>query len=353
MNWSLAQVRILRLALGTGLALWFSQLGLVPMAYFAPIFAAVFLGLPAPPLKLAAAIKIVAVFFATLTAGTWLLPEFVYRPAAGVVLLVVALFWTFYFTARGGSPVVGIFATAGLAVSTGIGSVNIDLALAIIGWLVLGTALGIVFTWIGHAFLPDSMARSDGQGAAPPAPPAAPDPVVARWSAFRSLVIVFPVALWFLLSPDSATSLGVMIKVSSMGQQTTNVDTRVAGKSLLMSTFIGGVGAIVGWQLLSIAPTLSLYTVIVALAGLVMGTRIFAGRGLAEQGPTWSYGYLTMLIILVPAVLDFSGAAAGAKFTDRLMMFVFATVYAVIAVNVVDAFRPKRLETCVENTSRG
>ncbi len=352
-GWSLAHVRILRLALGTSLALWVSQVAMWPLSFIAPVFATVFLGLPMPPLKLKAAVMIIVVFSVALSAGTWLLPELMYRPAVGIVLLILALYWSFYYTAKGGSPLVGTFATVGIALSAAVGSVSIDLALGIIGWLVFGAAIGIIFVWIGHALLPDSMAAPVAQVPAGKEQPAAPDPVLARWSAFRSLVIVFPVALWFLVSPESASYLAVMIKVASMGQQATNEDTRKAGKSLLMSTFIGGVGAVIAWQMLSIAPTLSLYTVIVALAGLVIGARVFQGDGLAPNGPTWSYAYLTMLVILAPAVLDTSGVAAGAKFNDRLVMFVLTTVYAVVAVNIVDAFRPKRIARYLASSTAG
>lgn len=341
---TLTHIRVLRLALGTGIAMWFSQVAMWPLSFIAPVFATVFLGLPAPALKLKPAITIIVVFFVTLTAGTWLLPELTYRPAVGLVLLILALYWSFYFTAKGGSPLVGTFATVGIALSAAVGSVSIDLALGIIGWLVFGAAMGIVFVWIGHALLPDSMAGPVREAPAKPKPAAKPDLNLARWSAFRSLAIVFPVALWFLLSPSSASYLAVMIKVASMGQQATNEDTRKAGKSLLMSTFIGGIGAIIAWQMLSIAPTLSMYTIIVTLGGLVIGARVFQGQGLAPNGATWSYGYLTMLVILAPAVMDTSGADAGAKFNDRLIMFVLTTLYAVVAVNVVDAFRPKRVD---------
>ena len=58
---------------------------------------------------------------------------------------------------------------------------------------------------------------------------------------------------------------------------------------------------------------------------------------------TWSYAYLTMIVILAPAVMDSAGgAAAGAKFVERLIMFAATTLYAVVAVYVFDAFRPRR-----------
>jgi len=53
----------------------------------------------------------------------------------------------------------------------------------------------------------------------------------------------------------------------------------------------------------------------------------------------WSYAYLTMIVVLAPAVLDSqSGSAAGATFYSRLLLFVVIAVYGSIAVAVFDAF---------------
>ncbi len=119
----------------------------------------------------------------------------------------------------------------------------------------------------------------------------------------------------FLLSSASASYAAFMIKVASMGQQAGVDQSRQAGKSLLLSTVIGGIGAIVGWQVLSIWPSLLIYVLLIGLGGLIMGPRIFAGAGLHPAGATWSYGYLTMIVVLAPAVLDGqTGASADAAF---------------------------------------
>ena len=98
-----------------------------------------------------------------------------------------------------------------------------------------------------------------------------------------------------------------------------------------------------GWQMLSITPSLPVFVLFVALVGLVMGARIFMGPAMHPQGATWSYAYLTMLVILAPAVMDGSGGdAAGIKFWQRLAMFGGTAAYAVIAVYVVDAFKPRK-----------
>ena len=203
--------------------------------------------------------------------------------------------------------------------------------------------VGILFVYVAHAFLPDSMAEApDVQPSKKAQKKEEPDLSAARWSAFRSLLIVLPIAIWFLFSAASTAYVPVMIKVASMGQQAANDATKTAGKSLIMSTIIGGAGAIVGWQVLSIAPTLPVYVLFVALAALICGVRIFQGPAMHPQAATWSYAYLTMLVILAPAVMaGAGGGSAGIKFWDRLLMFGGTTLYAVIAVYVVDAFRPK------------
>lgn len=340
---SIASVRILRLALGTALSLWFSQAVGWQMSFIAPVFTLLVLALPLPVLKLKQGIAFIAVLAIALYSGMLLLPMLLEQPAVGLLLLTLALFWSFYFTAKGGSALIGSFATVGLALVAGVGSVNVDALLIIAGDVVLAGAAGIIFVWIAHALIPDSMAI-DVIPATGKEVPEAPKPNLAdaRWSAFRSLLIIWPVALLLMLSSSSTAYIAVMIKVASMGQQTTNDDTKAAGRSLILSTIIGGVGAIIGWEMLSIAPTLTLYTLIVGLAGLVMGPKIFQGAAMHPQGATWSYGYITMVILLAPAVTDsIGGDSASVKFWDRIIMFAGATLYAVAAVYIVDAFRPR------------
>ena len=96
-----------------------------------------------------------------------------------------------------------------------------------------------------------------------------------------------------------------------------------------------------------------MYALVVAFAGLVMGKRLFAGPALSATGPMWSYGYLTMIVILAPAVMDSAGGSeAGAAFWSRLVMFAGATVYSVIAVTVFDAFFSARSTKIAERLRR-
>ena len=338
----LAHVRILRLAAGTAASMWFSQAVGWDMSFIAPVITLLILGLPFPAPKLKSGILFVAALTLSMYAGLLLLPSLLNYPLVGLLLLILALFWSFYYTAKGGSALIGTFVTVGIAVSTAVGSVSVDATFMLITVLSTNAIIGVAFVWIGHLLVPDSLALAeDSQPAGKPPPKPKPDLVEARWSAFRSLLIVFPLALWFMLSSASTAYVPVMIKVASMGQQATMENAKLVGRSLIMSTLIGGIGAIIGWNILSIVPTLSVYALIIALGALVMGPRIFQGRAMHPQAGTWSYGYLTMIVILGPSVMDSSGgSSADAAFWSRLLMFALTTLYGVIAVFVVDAFRP-------------
>ncbi len=334
----IASVRILRMALATALSMWFSQVVNWPLSFIAPVFTMFILALPLPALSFKNGVKFVLVLVVCAYAGLALLPFILNQRMVGIGLLAIALYHSFYFTARDGSPILGAFATLGLALTTSIGTVSIDAVLGVLQGLSIGAVFGIAFVWLGHAILPDSCARTEtAQAPAAKPEPQEPDLAAARRNAWRSFMIVMPVIIWFLLSSASASYVAVMIKVASMGQQAGLDQTRQAGRSLLFSTFIGGVGAIIGWPVLSIWPSLIMYTLLIGLGGLVMGPKIFAGPGMHPKGATWSYGFLTMIVILAPAVLDGqAGASADAAFWSRLGMFILATLYAIGAVFIFD-----------------
>ena len=60
------------------------------------------------------------------------------------------------------------------------------------------------------------------------------------------------------------------------------------------------------------------------------------------KGPMWSYAYLTMIVVLAPAVTDGIGSdGAASAFYSRLFLFLVVTVYGSAAVAVFDAFWPR------------
>jgi len=335
----IADRRVLRLALGTSLALCFSQALGWTLSFIAPVFALVLLALPMPAPTLKTGIVLIAAILAPILFGSVvLLPFFSHLHSVGIILVVLALFHSFYLAARGAPTAVATFLTIGITLNVAIGSVNIDALYAIVSGLAKGAISGLLFVWLAHAVLPDLPATFPAQRPTPaPKPPAD----IARLRAFRSLFVVLPVAIIFLFSSASAAYIVVMIKVASMGQQAESENSRSMGRSLIESTFWGGLGAVVGWQLLSLWSSLVFFTLLVAIAALLYGRRIFRGAGMHPDGSMWSYAFLTMLIVLVPAALDSAGgSAAGAAFWSRLLLIAITAFYGSLAVIVFDAFFP-------------
>ena len=174
--------------------------------------------------------------------------------------------------------------------------------------------------------------------------PDAAGPANAARSALRATLVVFPPLALLLVTSATAGYAAALIKIAQLGQQATGDVSRTAGRSLLMSTVIGGVGGIIVWSVLKIWPVLLIYVLLMLLAGLIFAPRIFRGAGMAPTAEAWSYGFTTLIIIIGPAVADStSGDAAGAKFIERIMMFMLATLWAVLAVFVFDHWlKPKQ-----------
>ncbi|MEJ2385298.1 MAG: DUF2955 domain-containing protein [Xanthomonadales bacterium] len=335
--------RILRLALGTSLCLAFSQVVNWPLSFVAPVLTMFILALPLPPPGLRKGIVFVLALLAPTVLGAYvLLPFLTHMRGVGILLVGLGLFFTFYYTARGGQPILGTFMTMGLTLVTTIGSVSSELLMLLVQSLGVCAAVGIVFVWIAHALLPDPPPDPSLSGMQKPAAPP-PDPSTAGWRALRSLAIVFPVALAFLFMSGSPSYTVVMIKVATMGQQATADHSRAMGRSLLESTFWGGIGAIIAWQVLAIWPSLLMYVLLVGLAALIYGRWIFQGPAVHPNFQMVSFAYLTMLVILGPAVLDGAGSSgAGGAFWTRLGLFVLIAVYGTVSVWVFDSLWPER-----------
>jgi hypothetical protein len=336
----LAARRILRLALGVSLCLAFSQALAWPLSFVAPVIASLMLTLPVPRPTLRTGVVFVLALMTPLLLSLALLPFFEYARLAGILLLGLALFHTFHFTSRGGPAVLGNFLTIALTVTVTVGSVLPELLPVLLPALAGSTVCGIGFVTLAHLLLPDPPGYGPGGAGAPAAPPR-PAPAAARRSALRALFVVLPVALVLLFSSASASYTPLMIKVAALGQQASGDDSRAMGRSLLASTFWGGVGAVICWQVLAVWPSLVVYVLLIALASLLCGRFVFEGPAMHRHAPTASYALLTLLVVLAPALTDSPvGSPAGAAFWSRLGLFVLVAVYGSLAVVVFDAFVP-------------
>jgi hypothetical protein len=348
----IASRRILRLALGTALSMGFSQLFGWPLSFIAAVFTMFLLAVPLPAPTLKSGMKFVLALVIPAYAGMLLVPILLHARWAGVLLVVLALFGSFYYTSRGGSSIMGMFMTLGVTMVVTVGSVSADIMLMVVNGIAVGAAAGITFVAIAHALLPDIPLPATTDTAKRPAPPPRPSKLSARRNALRSLTVVLPLVMIFLFISSSISYIVVMIKVASMGQQASLQVSRGMGREQLESTLWGGLGAIIAFQIMSINSSLVIFCLLIALGGLLYGPRIFQATGTHPKAGMWSYAYLTMIIVLTPAVTNAqeSGDAAAAFYT-RLGLFVIIAIYGTISVAVFDAFWPGKVKQIVVSDS--
>ncbi|MCP4047203.1 MAG: DUF2955 domain-containing protein [Gammaproteobacteria bacterium] len=337
-----ASRRILRLALGTALAMGFSQLFYTPLSFIAAVFTMFVLAVPLPAPTLKSGIKFVLALVIPAYFGMLLIPLLMHARWAGVILVILALFGSFHYSAKGGSPIMGMFMTIGITMVVTVGSVSPEAMIIVINGIAVGAAIGITFVALAHALLPDippPQSASPGKKP-PPEPPAKPDSTRARRNALRSLTVVLPLVIVFLFGSSSTSYVVVMIKVASMGQQASAEASRSMGREQMESTLWGGLGALIGFQVLTIWPSLLMFCLVIAIACLLYGSRIFQGPGMHPRAGMWSYALLTMIIILTPALTG-SGDASTA-FYIRMALFIVIALYGTIAVAVFDTFWPDK-----------
>ena len=326
--------------MGTALAMAFSQAVNWPASFIAPLLATMLLALPLPAPTLAGGLRFVLALLGGCAIGYLILPALSYQPAVGILLIALGLFACFYFMAAGGAAILGTFALLGVTIVPAIGSESVDLALALIPALVSGTLAALPCIWIAHALFPETPVAGPKRTAV-----SSPEADVSEASrnALRSTSIVMPLMMWFILVSGTSAYAAVLIKVASMGQQASADHSKAVGRDLLLSTMIGGALAIIGWWVMKVWPNLLLYSLLTLLAGLLIGPRIFSGAAMAKNAAVWSYGFTTAIVILAPALLAGpDGDDAGAKFFTRIMMFLIATIYAVVAVSLFDHWWPSR-----------
>lgn len=338
----IAARRILRLSFGASFAMFVAQAIDWQLSFVSVILTVVLLALPLPAPRLKAAVIFVSKLVGVIAVSLLVLPFLDHAPMAGILLMALILFGSFYYTAMGGDQLLGTLITLGMTFLAAVASVSIEAHIELIKALALNGPMALAFVWVAHGFIPDP--PPDGSVAAGGHHfSQEPDCREAIRISLRSLTIVLPVAVLLICMPTSTSYVIATFKIASIGQQTTADHSRTMGINLIESTAWGGVGGIIGWTILSACPTLVMYALVIALAGLFYGPRIFKGESMHPKGAMWQYAFVTMLVVLAPTVGSMaSGTDAGDKFWFRQCYFLALAIYSWLAVTAFDAFWPKK-----------
>ena len=328
-----ARRRSHRLAAATGLAIAAGYGLALPLPYLAALFA-VFLTSGAN--ETPGAKRILAILLAlalTLGLGVLLGPLVSAYPVTGLTLVAIGIFVSTRIATSQGKEPLGMLLAIGCAVIPAIAAVDAGLAALLIGAMVQAMAVALLSQLAAFALFP----------ATAPAPAAPPPPALvdSQWIALRATLFMAPPVALLLLDP--AFYLPVAMKSLLLSREASALSVRAATRELLTSTLAGGVGAVLFWLLLGLAPTLWFFALWTAVFTAFAGYRLY-GLAPSRHGPAWWINALVTLLILLGAAVQDSAAGKDVyqAFALRLALFLGVTVYALLAMAALESWRNRR-----------
>ncbi len=327
--------RVFRLSGVMAVSLALSYAMQMDLPFIAPIFALLLTAAPGPPKGLKALVGLSLVLAVTLGVGLLLVPLLLNYPVTAILIAGAGIYFSNYVSVNLGKGAVGALLTAGVTLISAAGTLSFPLAVTVIEALVLGVGIAVISQWIVYPWFPEN------ESFVPPAPPAA-TPSGSNWIALRATLVVLPAYQLALTNP--AMYLPIIMKSVSLGQQSSVVDARDAGRVLLGSTFLGGCFAIVFWFALGVATNLWTFTLLMLLVGVYFSGKLYQVIPTKFPAAFWQNVVVTMLILLGSAVQDSdSGKDVYQAFAVRMSLFVAVTCYAWFAIEVLELLRSRRL----------
>ena len=328
--------RVFRLSLTVAMSLAGAYALQLPLPFLAPLFALLFTAAPAPPMGVKGLFGLILVVLITLGVGLLLIPLLIHYPVSAILIVAVGLYFSSYLTINMGKGLIGAFLTVGFTLISAAGLVSYSLAVGVITALVLGIGLAIVCQWMVYPWFPEDV--TPVKKARPPGNTA----TQSNWIALRATLIVLPAYLLALTNPSMY--LPIIMKSVSLGQQGSTVSARDAGKELLGSTFLGGYFAILFWFMLDMVTNLWMFFLWMLLFGVYFSSKFYQLIPSRYPASFWQNVAVTMLILLGPAVEDSAnGKDVYAAFAVRMGLFVAVTLYAWLAVYVLEQLRNRHL----------
>jgi hypothetical protein len=303
------------------------------LSFLTPVLSLSFLASPAGRPGFKAGIGFVgmvavACLVGLMVSGALLSYPLVYVPFSGLLL-----FHLFYAQWSGRSPLLIVWLMIAILLIPFISIQSPGLAELVAKGLVVGAAATMIIVWLAFALFPDPPTPSEQ--IAKPKKPTLPTAEKFRNAALSTLV-VFPVVVAFYVYQWTGAIL-VMIMIALLSMQPAFAKDFKAGKALILGNVIGGVAAIVVYELLVLAPLYSLLVSLTLLAGLLFGARLFSDRPTAAL-----YGMAFSTLLLIIGSTTSSSGEAGAKVYTRIIQLMMAVVYVVVAFGLLERLWPRR-----------
>ena len=311
--------RVLRFTLGIGLAVAISAVFAWQLAFIVPVFVAKFLvDRVEPTIQTVYELLISMV----VTIGIAWLVSFgpVQYPLVLLPLLAVLMLWAYYLFS---DPKWNFFATI-LIISTLVlpylGILHPGAAIFVgVGLSFSGVVSVLIFALL-HILLPDLSPNRETHVAA------GLSTDERLYESVRALIIAFPVITFFFLFEITGALL-TMIFIAILSLQSAGSKSVKVSLFLLITNGIGGVLAIMFYNMLVIVPELVFYVGLAMICALLFSQKIYADPA---KAPIFA-GIFSALLVVVGSTASSTDADVATNFYIRIAQLFMVGVYMVVA----------------------
>ena len=319
--------RILRLTIGVTLAIVVAQLFAWPLSFVMPVFTAILLQ-GAEAMTLREARRSIGFAVICLLVAAIMALFLSNYPLVMIIVFILLIYQVFFFALTSGAHLLAIVAAL-------ISGFVMPLATRIypdLGWVValcmiLNLAAAFLISRLSFLLVP-APAQPSGNA------DTGADRNQASVIATDITLVVAPLLAAFLVFGWTQILVLVYGALFATGLGVAG-STKMGFKYLRANLVYAGLGTLLIYEILVMAPFLPLMIALFLFATFLFARGIFAGD---DDAAVWASG-LNGFVILSVSLLTSESAVADAKVIDRAMQIVLATLYVVFAYSVLDAVR--------------
>ncbi len=328
------QIPIFRYALGPSLIAIIALSKSWDLAYIIPVLALSFFAPGSKMPNFKTGLYFVITLAATTYTGLILTRFFIDFVWFFIPILALAFLWVFYTNKLGKTA--KTFMIISLLLIPMLGMQSMSIAYGFSKTLISGATITVCMVWIVFTLIPDISNETDNTKIQPANKGAEPTKQQRFAYAVNTLMIVFPVVLYFFFSEMLG---GLLILIFVVLLSMNPAFTFKAGMMMILGNLLGGLFSILAYELLVMVPEYPFFILLMMLAGLFFAQQLFSKKPTAAL---YGMAYSTFLLIIGQTTT--STADAGGKVWLRVFQMMIAVCYVVIAFAVQSAYREKKMK---------
>lgn len=329
-------VRVLRYAIGSTICVAIAMGVNWQLSYLLPVLALGFFGSTNPRPGLKAGVSFIVLVAISCLGGLWLSRFLLPYPLVFIPFVGLLLFLLFHARAKGTSPLVITWLMLALLVIPLLALTAQPIATLVAIGIGFGAVATVLIVWLSFGLFPDLRQPScSGVPGAPIAPVPTQNEMIR--TATTSTAAVLPVFVMFYTFQWTG-SLLTLVFIALLVQQPGFATSWKAGLALILGNLVGGTASILAFEILVILPEYYFLLLLVLLAGLVFGTRVFSGK---QTAPLYGMAFSTFLLILCSTTASGSGDASS-KTYERVFQLMLAVIYVVGTAGLLNRLAERR-----------